>query len=300
MRISKEKAELAIKKRIADPLKIDVVSAARGIYEVTVSQMADLMRKVTVERGHDPRQFVLIAFGGMGPMHCCVLGDQLGVSKIIVPGAGLATAHSAFGLEISDMKSSHALTDHIVEPIDVQRVNENLRRLENAAVDSVRQWGAKDDDILISRSIDMRFRRQTHEVEVPVDDGQLTPESIEALSQRFVTQYEMLYGEGAAFREAGIELVTFRASAVGVMPKVALKSFPEDGKDPSPALKGTRPIFFDKHGDFVSTRVFDGDRLQAGNIVEGPAVVEYVGTTVVVHPGKRAKLDEYLNVVFGE
>lgn len=300
MKISREKAESAIQEKIAGPLGIDVVSASRGIYEITTSHMADLMRKVTVERGHDPRQFALMAFGGMGPMHSCVLGEQLGVSKIIIPGAGLAQAHSAFGLEISDLKSSQALTDHLLEPIDVQRANENLGRVESAAIDCVRQWGVRDEDVVISRSIDMRFRRQTHEVEVPVDRGELTSEAVEPLFQRFESQYEMLYGEGAAFREAGIELVTFRASATGVTPKVALKGYPRDGSDPSAALRDTRPVFFDKYGDFVPTRVFDGHKLHAGNIVDGPAVIEYAGTTVVVHPDKRARLDEYLNLIFGE
>jgi len=110
----------------------------------------------------------------------------------------------------------------------------------------------------------------------------------------------MLYGEGAAFREAGIELVTFRASATGITPKVALRSYARDGIDPSAALRDTRPVFFDKYGDFVPTKVFDGHKLRAGNIVEGPAVIEYAGTTVVVHPDKRAGLDEYLNLIFGE
>lgn len=299
MKVSSERAAVALRERIADPLGTDVVTAARGIYEVVVSQMADLMRKVTVERGYDPRRFVLVAFGGLGPMHCGVLGTQLGVSKIIIPGGGLATAHSAFGLELADFKCSHALTVHMILPIEAQRVDENLKRVEGAALESLLKWGSAKEVVAVFRSVDMRYRRQTHEVTVPVGNGRFGPQDLESLYQRFEAQYEVLYGEGSAYQEAGVELVTFRATAIGRMPKVDLKRFSGGAQDPAGALKSTRPVFFQEYAGFASTRVFHGNRLRAGNIVEGPAVIEYAGTTVVVQPGHKASLDEYMNLVVG-
>jgi N-methylhydantoinase A len=296
--IDREKAYQAIKQKIADPLGMDALTAAAGIYEVTINQMGDLMRKVTVERGYDPRQFVLVAFGGSGPIHSSVLGEELGVSKVIVPGAGLATAQSAFGLQISDLKCSHALTDHIVEPIDIARVNRAFAEVENVAVNNLRRWGVKDEEMLILRSIDMRYRRQTHEVNVPVPSVELTEADLASLYDRFEAKYEMLYGKGAAYREAGLELVTFRAEAVGATPKAKLRRFQADGVSPESALKGEREVYFTRTGGYARTPIYDGDRLRPGNEVTGPAVIEYVGTTVAVHPGQRAKVDVYLNLIF--
>ncbi|MDP6495289.1 MAG: hydantoinase/oxoprolinase family protein, partial [Dehalococcoidia bacterium] len=133
MRVDKERSIRAIKEKVADPLGEDVITAASGIYRVVINHMADLIRKVTIEQGHDPREFVMVAFGGCGPMHCGILGNELGVSKVIVPGSGLATALSAYGLMISDMKSTIALTKSLSEPFNEADVRQHLREVTEKA-----------------------------------------------------------------------------------------------------------------------------------------------------------------------
>ncbi len=296
MKVDKKLSEQALKK-VSEPLGIDNVDAAKGIYEVVNTQMTDLTRSLTLERGFDPRDFMLFAYGGAGPLHCAVYGAGLGVRGILVPGKGLATAHSAFGVATSDLKQSFALSDYVVLPTNEEKINGNFRKLEQNALDTLKRWGVKREDIVLMRSLDMRFKRQTHEVEIEVPSRELTKEDIDQLGSRFEEKYELLFGKGTSYREAGVEMTTFRVDAVGKIWKPSLRKFDKEGQDSKHALKEKRMVFSRKADDFQDTPIYIGEKLRSGNKLSGPAVIEYLGTTIVVHDGQSAMLDPYINVI---
>jgi N-methylhydantoinase A len=141
----------------------------------------------------------------------------------------------------------------------------------------------------------LRFRRQTHELRVPVPNKELTAADLEQLVEWFEAEYERLFGRGTGYRQAGIEVSTFRVRCVLRLPKPALRAVPADGADASHAQKGTRPVFF--RGDFVPAPIYAGEALRPGNVVAGPAVIEGGATTVPVHPGQTVRVDQHLNLI---
>jgi N-methylhydantoinase A len=297
MVVEKEKAIQAIEEKIAKPLGVDLITAAYGIYQIVINQMADLIRKVSVERGHDPREFVLVAFGGCGPLHCGVLGAELKVAKVIVPGSGLATALSAYGLMVSDLRSSVAFTKPIAEPVDVKEVQTHLGRVSEKAIADVRAWGAPDEHILCSHSIDMRFKGQKFEVNVPISSKIEEIEDAEIIYNNFITTYERLYGQGTAHREAGIEMVTFRAEAIGKMTKPERSKQVADKAPLKVEPSSRREVFFEGK-PHLDVAIYNGDQLYPNAHINGPAVVEYMGSATVVHPGQKVYVDDDLNLIF--
>lgn len=293
IRLSLEKARQAIQEHIAGPMGMDMAEAAAAINAITNAHMSDLIRKVTIERGYDPRSCVLFAYGGSGPVHAAVYGQDLGVQKIIVPST--AATHSAMGVASSDVIHAYELSDHMVVPVDKERFHSNFLDLERRARADLEAEGF-GEDIVIKRFVDMRYRRQVHEITTPVSLGQLSQEDLEALNSEFERIYEMSYGRGSAFREAGIEMLAFRVEATGRIPRPVLARQKPGPRDPAPALKGEREVFFPGQG-FVSTVVYDMRKLRAGNALGGPAIIETPVTTIVVHPGQEARVDEYMNVV---
>lgn len=288
----------AITKKIAHPLGIDLVSAASGIHQVVNNQMADLTRKATIEKGFDPRDFVLFAFGGAGPMNCAFYGGELGVSKIVIPGRGLATAHSALGIAISDYKQAFGLTDIMTLPCDADVVNKHFSDLEANAIRTFESWGIRRDDIILGRSADMQYGKQVHEVNITVPSGVLGAKDLDRLADSFENKYESIFGADTGFREAGIEIVNFRVEATGKILKPELKKYPSSTDDPRTALKGKRAVYFENEsGGYVQTDIYDGDRLLTGNVIDGPAVVEFTGTTVTVPPQFKLEVDSFRNLV---
>jgi len=299
MKLDVASAQKAVKTRIADPLGMTVPEAAKGIFEVINSHMSDLMRKLTIEKGYDPRDFILIAFGGAGPVHIGAFGPPMGVARMLIPGRGFATAHSALGVAVADMRQSYAISEYMAAPFDAARVNDIFRGMESKGFETIRGWGVEKDKIVLRRLADMRFKRQVHTLTVPWPPGTLGEGELKKVEADFECAYEAQYGQGAAYREAGIEVTAFRLEALGFTAKPRLTKEVKDLRPaPLDASKGKRPVLFPSVGQYVDTVIFDGDLLSAGNVVQGPSIIEYPGTTVVVYAGQRAVMDEYLNLVF--
>ena len=295
MRLNRDKALAVTQEKIAIPLGMDVFQAAAGIYKISNSQLADLVRKVTIEKGYDPREFALFAYGGAGPQYAGLYGAEIGLRTIVIPG--LASVFSAFGAVVSDIVKFHSLSDPMVAPFNPQRLNEIYRSVGEKARQDLRKDGVAEADMTIQRYAEMRYRRQVHEVRVPVPEGDLSPAGVAAVLESFEKKYEDLYGKGAAFREAGIEAITFHVVGTGRTMKPVLTRLEEGGPDSSLARKGSRPAYFDRAGGFVDTAVYDAAKLRTGHIVPGPAVIEAATTTIVVQPGLQARVDPYLNIV---
>ncbi len=300
----KDKAEAVIREQIAEPLGMTVAEAAASIRTVVDAKMADLLRNLTLEKGYDPRDFVLYAYGGAGPSHSSGFGSELGVKAIVVPAT--ATVHSAFGAVTSDIHISHTFSDLMRTPpvaenastyLDPARIAENFAQLERDANESLQKNGVLEADMTFSRFADMQYRRQTHQITIPLPNGPVTAASVESLVDNFERKYEELYGKDAAFREAGIELTSFRVDGSGAIAKPALHEYELGDADVSAAVMGQRDVYFRSAGEYVPTQVYKGDQLHAGGEIAGPAILEYPGTTVVIDPGQHGTVDNQLNVI---
>jgi N-methylhydantoinase A len=295
--LNKRAALQAIRDKIATPLGMEDVEAASGIYRIANSHMSDLIRKATVEKGHDPRNFVLFAFGGAGPVHASRYAAELGVKEVIIPVT--ASVHGATGLISSDVVYEYGKSDHLLIPADLGRLNTNFSTLMGKALADLRRAGFTNGDIRIVRSLDMRYRYQVHEISVPFPPGisEIGPKDVEELYDRFDEVYETAYGKGSGYRDAGKEILTFRVTAVGLLKKPQIKSAPTTASAaPEKALKGSRDVYFEETRDFVATRIYDSERLVPGAALSGPAIIETPLTTIVINPKDRATIDEFHNV----
>ncbi|HSE87082.1 MAG TPA: hydantoinase/oxoprolinase family protein [Candidatus Binatia bacterium] len=296
MNLNKPKTLAAIDEKIAKPLKMTEVEAASGIYRIANSHMSDLIRKATVEKGHDPRDFVLFAFGGAAPVHASRYAAELGVRQVIIPLT--ASVHGATGLISADVVYEYGKSDHVVLPVEPVLVNENFVSLFERALKDLCSAGFAEGDIQVMRSVDMRYRYQVHELNVPFPPGTqtITESDMVALSELFDDLYEKTFGHGSGYREAGKEILTFRLTAAGLLKKPDVKAEPASKSNGTAALKSERAVYFEENKNFIPTRVYDFNEMRPGMEFGGPAIIETPVTTVVVNPSDRAAMDEYRNI----
>jgi len=296
MRLSKAAAFKAIEERIAKPLGMDTVEAASGIYKIINSHMSDLIRKATVERGYDPRDFILFAYGGAAPVHAARYAAELGVRQVIVPLT--ASVHGAMGLIGSDVVYEYGKSDHLVVPGDLDRINANFSLLVDKAIADLRFAGFEEQAIKVTRSLDIRYRYQVHELNVPLTSGmsRISADDMDQIYSRFDELYEQTYGAGSGYRDAGKEIMVFRVIAVGGIEKPNIRSYPIKNEPADKSLKGKREIYFDEYARFVSTNIYDFSRMTPGTEISGPAIIETPITTIVINPDDSATIDEFLNV----
>lgn len=282
----------AIRRGVADRLFAgDVLAAADGIRRVTEAQMADLIRKATLERGHDLRDFVLMAYGGAGPVHCCAYAEEAGIDRIVVPYA--ATVHSALSAAVAEVRVSRRLSAPMILPGDPAHAGRAFARVEEEALAALGRQAILPSQVVLERWAEMRYRRQMHVVRVPVRPGEPGAEAMRRIADDFEARYARLYGASANYREAGIEIVTFGVEAVAKTAQPEIAPLALEGPDSAHAVKGERPVTWDAAAGPRPTPVLDGDRLRPGNGFAGPAVIEYVGTTLVVPAGWRGEIDAY-------
>jgi N-methylhydantoinase A len=295
IKLDRKKAVDAVQ-RIADPLKLSLMEAASGIARIAEFKMADIIRKMTVEKGLDPRDFVLFAFGGAGPAHAGVFAYELGVQKVVIPQKAIASAWCAFGAASADILHVYEQVDIQPSPFDATRVNgtlDTLQKKANARMDR--------DGIAIPRrrfqfSLDMRHRGQINEVEVMLPEKRLKRAFAEALLRRFYTRYEQLYGRGSSYGEARLEIVTLRLRATAATPRPKLSPARRlSTRIAAKAVLGKRDIYWADLKRAARSPVYDGALLVPGNHVVGPAVIETTDTTVVVHPRRSLKVDAFGN-----
>lgn len=289
IQLDRDLAERAIREKVADPLGMGLQEAAAGIVEIANQHMSDLMRKMTIERGYDPRDFVVYAFGGAGPLHGGAFGRELGAPEILFPLGNVASAFSALGLAVSDLTTVAQLSDLALAPFDPGAVSANFERLEREAAASL-----GDTPASVQRVLELRYKGQVHQVDTPVPAGALDAAGLEAVMDEFERRYEALFGPGSGFREAGIELVTYRILATASAGSSELRAGDLGDSDPGDARLGSERLYWRELGGEADTAVY-GD-LRPGMEFEGPAVIRLRSTTGLVHPGQRARIDEYGNV----
>ena len=285
--LDSRKARTAIKS-IADPLGISVERAAYGMYTIVNNNMVNGIRRVSVERGYDPRDFVLVGAGGATAAHITSLAREMGVDTVILPK--LASGLCAFGQIISDVKYNYMATcpvrlDHAAAYATIDKL---YKKIEAQGVKHLESDGFKREQIDIRRSIDMRYVGQVHECTVEIGNFELNADTIAKVKDAFHRRHEELYTYSEPHN--AVEAVNIESTLFG---RVEKPKPPKIGRGASPAraLKGYRKAIFSATGKPQRTAVYDGAGLGAGATVKGPAIIEEVTTTVVVEPGWTAKLD---------
>ena len=288
MKLDRDAAAQAIES-LGKPLGMSAQECAAGICRIVELQMADVIRKVTVEKGFDPRDFVLFAFGGAGPAHAGVFAAELGVKKIVVPQRKAASTWCAFGAAAADVLHIFEHTEIMATPVASARVNKNLEALERQAQALMKGEGIAASRQRFEFSLDVRHKGQINEVELLLPWERL-PANYEApLRKLFVNRYEKLYGRGSALAGAQLEIVVCRLRARALTPRPKLiKSKTVSRQIPRDAVRKPRSIYW---SGVKKTPVYDGEKLLAGNTIKGPAIVETSDTAVVVHPGRTLRVD---------
>lgn len=290
LRLSHAAARTAIETHCAAPLGLDVVQAAMGIVDIANAAMMQAMRLVSVQRGYDPRDFALVAFGGAGPVHANRLQHELGIPRLLIPpGPGVA---SALGMLVSDLRYDYQVTR--IQPLAELRIDELnalLDEFEARAVSELAGEKLAPDALRFERSLDMRYLGQSWRLPVELPQSRLNAGSIPALKAAFDALHEQRYGY--AVTNEPVEVVNLRLGAVGAIPKPKLRDVPRGDRDPRGARKATRQVFFAERGDFVETPVYDRYTLAESNILAGPAIVEEMDSSSVIHPGYRATVLEH-------
>jgi len=291
MKLDVAAASAAIQKHIATPLfNGDVVAAAAGIRRVVDAQMADLIRKTTLQRGHDPRTFALMAYGGSGPVHAASYGADLEMSEIIIPFN--ASVHSAYGSALSDVRFSLRYSDPLTLPVEPARLEALYAPMEKDGDKLLAEADVTPENRRFERWVEARYRRQVHTVRVRVPSKLDSATAVGNIGAAFEAEYERLFGPGSALKDAGIEMVDYGVDAIGVVAKPPAARQP-GGSTAAPRL--TRKAFCPTVNGLVDTPVYEGAGLAAGTSISGPAVIEHPGTTIVLHTGHKARIDEFGN-----
>ena len=295
MRLDKDRAERAIQS-VAERLGMSLLECASGIAKIVEFQMADIIRRMTIGKGFDPRDFVLFAFGGAGPAHAGVFARELGVQKVVIPQRESASVWCAFGAASADVLHIHERVDIMASPFDGARINRNLAFLEEAARRQMARDGIDPDRQNLQFSIDMRHKGQINEVEVVLPWRRAEGDYEAPLRESFYETYERLYGRGSSFRGARVEMVTFRVRATAATPRPHLAAADRlSDRLPAAAQRGCRPVYWDETQGLAPTPVYDGAALLPGNRLAGPVVVETPDTVVVGGPGQSLAVDAYGN-----
>ncbi len=279
----------AITRRVGEPLGLDLVEAAHGIFRIVNANMANAIRRVSCESGYDPRDFNMVVYGGNGPVHAGKQAEELGIGRYLVPKT--SPAFSALGLVIADyvvdIQRSYITPSGRAE---ADRVNTLLGEMETQALDDLRVAGLGAGDIDFRRYLAICYPGQTFDLAVPArvtSDGRLGEAELRATVEAFHDLHEETHTYAARDEEPILRAV--RVQAVGRTPKPPLELADGASGSLEDALRARRPAWFD--GGYVDTPVYDGDRVSAGQRIEGPAIVEERFTTIVLYPGHRAQID---------
>lgn len=289
MKLDIAAAQAGITERIADALGIDLLSAAAGIFDVMVAKTVGAIREITVERGNDPREFTLLAFGGAGPMIAPLLAREMQIGEMIVPQA--PAAFSAWGMLMSDLSWDFSQTDvRLLSETPPDSLEQTYAKLESDAAQVLARQGVEPERRLLQRSMDLRYLGQEHTLEVPLGKD-LSRKSIRGLFERL---HETRYGH---LTPDPVQIVTYRLRAVGTMEKPHLpRQEPVEG-EAGGALRGSRQAFCFALRRLTEFRVYARDRLHCGQQLQGPAIVEEGTSTTVIHSDQSLRIDPYGHLV---
>jgi N-methylhydantoinase A len=292
MEISTELAHTVIK-RVADHFDLSVDEAALGIVKIVNTNMSGLLQSMTVKRGYDPREFVMVAFGGAGPIHAAAIAKELNVPTVIVPP--YSGVFSAWGMLMADLR--HDLSQTFIMPLDsavAATVNGIFRDLEGRVKEVFAKENVGADAITTTYQVDLRYVGQEHTLAVTAP-ATFSDAAKSKIADDFDEQHLRVYGHNAP--DESKEIVSLKVIGLGAVTKPNLERIPEGGEVPQQAAKlGDRDVYVG-NGQYRSFDIYRRDRLQAGNVVAGPAIIEEVTATTVVEQGQACEVDPYGNLI---
>ncbi len=280
---------------IAQNLGLSLEECAFGIIRVVNANMERAIRVVSIQRGFDPRDFALVAFGGAGPMHAWALAENLGIPRVIIPSApGL---HSALGLLTTNLRIDKSQT--ILEPMespDLSRLVSVFQQLEQELRERLLEQGASNQSMIIQRLADLRYTGQAYEITLPVPKGGITKNWLTQLATTFHDRHQQQYG--FASRDAPVTIVNLRVITQEPMPVPQLADIPEQVGDPP--IRAKREVYFEELEQTIDTPIYERSSLGIGAQIIGPAIIEQLDSTTVIHPKTKASIHRGGNIIMEE
>jgi len=292
MRLDRGKANEAVE-RVAKPLALGIAEAAEGIVRIIDVKMEEAIKAISTMRGHDLRDFMLLAFGGAGPVHAARMARDLGMAGVIVPL--YPGVFSAMGLLMSDVKHDYIRSRMMpITELKPDDVNAVFAQLEMRARDDLRRDGFTDQEIRIDLALDMRYAGQGYEITLSCTANETA--TLAALRKRFDAEHKSQFGHMAP--EEPVEVVSYRVRGIGLVPAVTMPKFAPQGQKLSDALRETRQVRFG--GVTVCCPVYQREKLDVGLTLRGPAILDQFDCTTVIHAGQVARVDEWKNLIVTE
>jgi N-methylhydantoinase A len=290
MKLDTAAAKKALTSHIGEPLSMDATKAADGILRIAVTAMSYAVKGVTTERGLDVGDYVLVAYGGAGPLHAVEVARELGMRRVIVPEA--PGVFSAYGMLFSDLRYDFVRTWFTrLDDASFDEIEAVYKELEDEGRANIAQTSVKPDQIAIKRAVDMRYVGQEHAVTVDLPMEVFTNKDRKAIKEHFDAQHEQRYGTNAPAERA--EIVSLRTAVTGVMRKPPQEKIKAGGPEPAKqAFTGKRPVYYEGAG-FIDTPTYARAVLVAGNKIAGPALIEEHASTTVLAPGDQLTVNAY-------
>ena len=287
-----EKSRKAIKTHVAGPLSLDLEEAAAGMYSVINVNMAAAVREVSVKQGFDPRDFPLVIAGGAGPNHACMIALELEIPVMIIPKE--SSIFCAAGMLRSDLK--HDMVSTYVTEIgaaDPARFKNTFDGLKAQGIEILKSEGIPENQIRYIWSLDLRYVKQYHEVNVKITSDEINKADFGAITSRFHQKHHTLFGYSLKEEQTPVELINCRIMCIGQTQKPEFQLESYSGSDPSGAFKKVRRVFLPLQKKYDELNVFDGAKLQFGHKVSGPAIIEQINTTTFVTPEYNLLVDKF-------
>ncbi len=292
IKLDREAAERAIEEQIAKPMGLSVLNAAAGMYRVINTNMAQGVREVSIKRGFDPREFPVVAAGGAGPRHACMICQELEIPLFIVPRE--SSIFCAAGMLMSDLQ--HDFVSSFVstlDGVDWNKLNALIFEMQSEGGKLLTEEGIPEDCRQFTLKLDCRYVKQYHEVSFVVPYEAAQAADVERISAAFHGEHDRLYGYSLQDEGTSIELINVRVQAVGVTEKPSFAEEPQVDADADAALKGERSVYVPEEQASRMVPVYDGHQTRHGHRISGPALIEQVNTTLLLTASFDCVCDRY-------
>ncbi|MEK4306294.1 hydantoinase/oxoprolinase family protein [Oceanobacillus sp. FSL K6-0251] len=293
MKVDSAGAHQAVDNKLAKPLNMENNEVAQGIIKVINSNIMRAVRVVSVERGHNPRDFTLVAYGGAGPLHAVDVARELGMKTVLIPESpGILCA---LGLLVADLKMDYVQTKIMMaDSTNLNDIQIELKKLDSKAGKWFEKENIEESHRIVNRSLNMRYKGQNYELSVQLT-GELENEAqLNQIIDRFHKTHEKRYGY-ANYKEE-VQIVNFRTVVSAEKKKVSLKKYKTDSES-GKGIVDKRNVYFEECDGYVETNIYDRNLIGVGEEIQGPCIIEQLDSTIVVPPNVTAKMDEYRNII---
>lgn len=283
-----------IEDEICSKTSLTVQEAASGIISVVNANMSQTIRLISIQKGHDPRDFTLVSFGGAGGLHCASLARELGIPRVLIPPA--PGTFCSLGLLVTDIRTDYVHSEvKIADPEAMTSVVEIFKDLRTEGEKALAKENISEENKAYELVIDMRFKGQNYEIPIMVDWDEIQQDSLENIIEKFFNEHEKVYGY--ARKDGTVEFVNYRLTAVGKLPKAVFKEEALESTIPEPIEK--RLIFYAEANEpgVFETDIYKREQLRPGTKLNGPLIVEQMDTTIMVLPDQDVEIDAFRNMI---